>query len=260
MRTDLLATYVMGPVLALLPKRWRQRLPMIGNVRWERAGTLSGMLEMLASIVGLGYWYLSAMPEMFRIAFNAATTGNGGDSVTEFHIRGAAWILFTLQPLTWLLLYFFVEGAVRLCGAAFAENVVGTLPLAMVDYVLVRRVRKGEARPVENMAGGGETFVGSVREWMMVSRLPEMPDELRRTNEGAEELLEIWASRRKEEWVAPRVVRVDEVYYRLEESWVTSGERPFRYRLRRLAAGVPGRSVILYKSGSAGARGRTENG
>jgi len=47
-------------------------------------------------------------------------------------------------------------------------------------------------------------------------------------------------------------VRVDETYYRLEASSVEKGAaRPFRYRLRRLAAGVPGRGVLLYKSGEA---------
>jgi len=47
-------------------------------------------------------------------------------------------------------------------------------------------------------------------------------------------------------------VRVDETYYRLEASAVEKGAaRPFRYRLRRLEAGVPGRGVLLYKSSEA---------
>jgi len=67
-----------------------------------------------------------------------------------------------------------------------------------------------------------------------------------------EEYLKIRASRKKEEWVAPKVVRVDGVYYRLEEAGVRKGTRPFWYRLRRLTAGVPGRNVIFY--GTPGAR------
>jgi len=46
-------------------------------------------------------------------------------------------------------------------------------------------------------------------------------------------------------------VRVNEVYYRLEESTVEPGARPFRYHLRRLEAGVTGRNVVLYKSHDA---------
>ena len=82
----------------------------------------------------------------------------------------------------------------------------------------------------------------------MVRRLPVVEDELQRRREGEEEILEIFACRRKDGWIAPRVVKVDEAYYRLEENSTGSGERPFRYRLRRLAAGVPGRSVIIYKT------------
>ena len=48
--------------------------------------------------------------------------------------------------------------------------------------------------------------------------------------------------------------RLREVYYRLEESTIEPGARPFRYRLRRLEAGVTGRNVILYKSDDASVR------
>jgi hypothetical protein len=46
-------------------------------------------------------------------------------------------------------------------------------------------------------------------------------------------------------------VRVDDQYYRLEENSVENGPRPFRYRLRRLERGVPGRNVLLYKTEDA---------
>jgi hypothetical protein len=245
MGTEIFATYLLGPFLALLPRRWRAGLPNADRVNWERAGTLSGLLEMLAGIVGLGYAFLMVMPRLYEISFDAADKANA--DVSEYHVRGAAWILFMLQPVTWLLFYVFFEGAVRMCGAAFAENVVGTLPLAIVDLILSRGKWKGDGRVTE----GWDSFVASVREWMMVKRLPEVPDELQRVPDGEEEMLEIWASRRKQGWDAPLIVRVDELYYRLEETWVGGGPRPFRYRLRRLAAGVPGRRVIFYRSGNA---------
>jgi len=46
-------------------------------------------------------------------------------------------------------------------------------------------------------------------------------------------------------------VRVDDKYYRLEEFQRGKPPRPFVYVLRRLAAGVPGRNVLLYNSQSA---------
>jgi hypothetical protein len=242
MVNEFFATYVTGPFLALLPRRWRQRLPKAEAVDWERAAAISGILEMLLALVALGNWYLFVLPQMYGISFDAATRASSDDTITDYHVRGAAWILFMLQPLTWLLLYFFLEGAVRFCGGAFAENVLGTLPLAIVDRILFWRTYRDK----ERVAGEWKSYVGSVREWMMVARLPDVADESRYGPE--EEVLEIWASRRKDGWEAPRIVRVDETYYRLEEGFVESGERPFHYRLRKLAAGVMGRSVILYRS------------
>jgi hypothetical protein len=96
-----------------------------------------------------------------------------------------------------------------------------------------------------------QSFAGAVRERALFSRLKQVPDELHYATGQAQELLEIWASRRKDDWLAPKVVRVDDLYYRLEENSVESGPRPFRYRLRRLERGVPGRNVLLYKTEDA---------
>ena len=80
----------------------------------------------------------------------------------------------------------------------------------------------------------------------MIAHTPEVPDELRFQKSGGEETLEILSSRRKDEWTPPRVVRYQQSYNRLESSGTQSGPRPFRYTLRRLSTGVPGRSVLTY--------------
>jgi len=68
--------------------------------------------------------------------------------------------------------------------------------------------------------------------------------------------MEILASRRKPDWDPPRVVRVRESYYRLEACSKCAGPRPFRYTLRRLSSGVPGRKVLLYDPEQAVLAGR----
>ena len=80
----------------------------------------------------------------------------------------------------------------------------------------------------------------------MTARLSPVPDELCVVRNTSEEILEIRASRPKPDWTPPRVVRYEDRYYRLEESARGSGPRPFVYKLRRLAAGVPGRTVLTY--------------
>ncbi|MGB7436325.1 MAG: hypothetical protein WBR26_07055 [Candidatus Acidiferrum sp.] len=251
MWTDFFWTYLVGPLAALLPARWRSALPSLVHADWERAGTLSGILEMLAAIIGLGYWYMLEMTRRIDQIMNGTVHGKTPVGLTEHQVQGAALTIFYMGPLTWILFYFFFEGAFRLCGAAFTENVLGTLPLYLLERTVFLVRHRKQAKLGELVARNVLSFVASVREQWMVARLEEVPDELHYTTSGTEPMLEVWASRRKQEWVSPKIVRVDELYYRLEESWVEKGSRPFRYRLRQLEAGVPARNVILYKTEQA---------
>jgi hypothetical protein len=85
-----------------------------------------------------------------------------------------------------------------------------------------------------------------MRDKVVTARLSQVADEHCVIKSEAEEFLEIRACRAKLDWTPPRVVRYQDRYYRLEEFVRKSGARPFIYKLRRLAAGVPGRTVLLY--------------
>ena len=236
--------FVLGPVLALLPARWRRGLGVAREVDWTRAGTASGIYEAIAAIVLLGYWYMYEMGRMVGNGVDQAATGKLS-GVTDIEIGGAALTVFAMHPVTWFLFYLFLEGAVRLCSAAFTENVVGILPLSLLDRILFLVSHPSQTRA--GVAAGAGSFAGAIRERARIVGSRELPDALERRTSGTDEIVEIRASRRKTEWVAPKVVRMGEVYYRLEESWEGKGERPYCYRLRRLAAGVSGRRVILYE-------------
>ena len=73
-----------------------------------------------------------------------------------------------------------------------------------------------------------------------------MSDELCFRKSALENILEIRASRRKQDWTPPRIVRYQDSYYRLEADSIGPPPRPFLYTLRRLPVGVPGRTVLLY--------------
>ena len=161
-------------------------------------------------------------------------------------MAGSALTIFYMNFLTWLLLYFFFEGAVRLCGAAFTETVLGTLPLFAFERFVNLLRNRNEMRPGEVLIQNAKSCLESVREHLMVANLEQVPDTLHYSTSGPDQMLEIWASRRKLEWVPPRIVQVDESFYRLEELSVRKPPRPFHYRLRRLEAGVRGRSVLPY--------------
>lgn len=244
-------TYAVGPFAALLPTSWRKRLPGAPRLNWERAATISGFLEMLSAVVGLGSWYMFEMTRRMSQLTDAVTGGQITVGLTEHQVAGSALTIFYLNFLTWILFYFFFEGTVRLCGAAFTENVLGTLPLFLLERILFLVRNRVDIRPGEVIVRNAKSFLESIRENVMVARLEQLPDELHDLASGTDELIEIWASHRKQNWVPPAIVRLDESFYRLEECSVRRPPRPFHYRLRRLEAGVSGRNVLLYKTGSS---------
>jgi hypothetical protein len=117
-------TYVLGPVLALSPKRWRDALG-------SSVGARSRLLESASGIVALVDCYLYGMGKMVDAGVDSALHGDLG--VTDQQIGGASYVVLMTHPITWVLAFFAAEGVVRLCAAAFSESVVATLPLAMVD-------------------------------------------------------------------------------------------------------------------------------
>lgn len=238
----------MGPLLALLPESWRRTSLWCGRVQWERAGTLSGILEMAGAITAMGYWYMFEMTWRINQITELAESGKLGPEVEEHAVRGAALTLWYMSPLTWILFCFFAEGAVRMCAAAFTEKAFGSLPLWVVGKIFGAIWAPSDERVGTQLKEHAKSIAGTVRERVMVAGLKDVDDELRTQTDGAEEVLDIWASRRKEEWDPPKIVRVDDVFYRLEESRVGKGPRPFQYRLRRLSAGVMGRKVLQYRT------------
>jgi hypothetical protein len=187
-------------------------------------------------------------------AVSAGLVGKLGENVTVQEVGGVALTVWATHPLTWLLGYCMLEGVVRFCAAAFGEETLGTFPLALIDRIFFQPFRRHNPASVlatESAASNARSLADAVCERMLLARGTEQQDELRFRNEGADELLEIRASRRKQDWIPPRVVRYADAYYRLEASAMKSGPRPFLYTLRRLPAGVPGRSVLIYSPADA---------
>jgi hypothetical protein len=237
-------TYFFGPIFAIFPTPWRKALPFSKKVEWDKATVISGLIEAVLALVASMYWYYYDMSLWSGNAVGAALEGKMGPGVRPQDIGGVALIVWWMHPVTWLCGYLGLEGIIRLCTGAFGEHACGIFPLFLVDKILFSpfRRRKEGAGAVGNVS----SFAGAIHERVRTAGLAEVPDELLFTRDESGEILEICASRRKQDWTPPRTVRYLNDYYRLESDSSASGPRPFRYRLRRLAAGVPGRTVIFY--------------
>src|SRR5215470_326024 len=242
-------TFLLGPFLALLPKRWRQSLPTHKLIEWRTASMLSGFAEFLFGIAAMLYWYSYSVTTWVSRGLDAALAGKMGPEVNEQEIGFMAIFIFATHPLTWLIFYLAVEGSVRLVGAAFTENNLGTLPLFVADKIFLKltgRDGPGIAQTAGYTESNVSSYVGAIREKVRVSRTVIIPDELCVIREAADEFLEISACRSKPDWTPPRTVRYQDTFYRLEKASRGSEPRPFRYRLRRLSAGVMSRTVLVY--------------
>lgn len=240
--------YFLGPFLSLLPTRWRKALPFSEFVPWRSAAILSGLAESVIALVALMYWYWYSMSTSLSHLADLALAGKTATGTTDHHLAFAALLVWSTHPLTWGTSFFGIEGMVRLCGA-LTDTVLGVFPLYLVEKIYSKIFRSGEPEApyaVKFSQSHVTSYVGAIRDKVVTSRLSQVPDELCVAKHDSEEFLEIRASRPKPDWTPPRVVRYDDRYYRLEESSRSSGPRPFVYKLRRLAAGVPGRTVLIY--------------
>jgi hypothetical protein len=244
-RTVMLS-YTIGPLLAFLPKRWRESLPFHASMKLKHAMLLSGILECLIALTALVYWYSYSVTHWAADAVFSAI--QNGAEINPNAIGFAGLAVMFLHPLTWLIAYFGFEGIVRLC-AAFTDTTLGTLPLFLAYKAYLQFLRGGNPLSVgtdnssqSHLASG----IRAVRERALIAALPLVPDELHFVTRGSDEILEIRSCRAKPDWTPPRVMRHEDRYYQLEACSRGTAPRPFIYALRKLSAGVPGRTVLIY--------------
>ena len=235
-------------LLSPLPRRWRTGFGLGEAIPWGAAAMLSGLAESLVALLGLVYWYSQSVTTWAANALDSALRNGPERQVPGQAIGFSALVLWLLHPLTWCIGFFFLEGLVRLLAAVATDQVVATFPLVLADWgygKLTRRPLEGDAKHSPSAKEQVREFVATVKQGITALRSPRLPDEC--NVGGGDSFLEIHASRAKAEWIPPRVVRVGDFYFRLEGATKGKLPRPFIYHLKRLPAGVPGRTVIVYE-------------
>jgi hypothetical protein len=241
----------LGTILSLTPGRWRAALRLNAAIPWVPATVLSGFLQSVLAFFALVDWYSHSVTTWAANAFDSALRNGPERAVPGQAIGFSALVLWVIHPLTWLIGFFVIEGLLRLLAAAFTEQIFATAPLAFADWCygkVTGRPLEGDALYTPSVRAQFRSIVSAVKEKIIVARLPEIADELSEQSEDGEAFLEIHSSRAKAEWIPPRTVRIGDAYFRLEQLRQGHAPRPFVFRLRRMAAGAPGRTVIVYES------------
>jgi hypothetical protein len=201
--------YLLGPFLALLPRRWRKALPFYDAVPWRAAAILSGLAESVIALAALMSWYWYSVTSWVSRGLDTALSGKAPPGTTDHEIGYVALLLWATHPLTWTIALVGIEGMARLCGA-LTDTVLGIFPLYLADKIYSKIFRRGEpdlpGTPKFSQSHVS-SYVGTVREKVLTARLSRIPDELCIVKNSADEFLEIRAGRSKPEWDPPRVVR-----------------------------------------------------
>jgi len=222
-----LLTYLLGPILSLLPQGWRRNLFPNLEVEWGRATLLSGVLSGAGCLLGLIVWYLHAIQAATDVQIDATmqatkgVPGYGAGMVLGF----ASLVTFLLHPLTWVLAYFSVEGIYRAFAATIHGEAPGTGPLALVDWTARSMQRRAYER-----------------------RVPLVPDRVFEDALGKQWNLKVESCRPKPLWKYPKVIKYKESFYQVvgESTGGPTAARPHVYLLRAAAAGEAFRGLEIY--------------
>ena len=222
-------TYLVGPILAILPAPWRKTLLWAEDVNWSRAAAVSGLAEFVLALVGLMLWYSHVMTEWVSRGDGFAISGKMGPGAPPEQIGTMAIFIWATSPVTWLLAYSALEGVVRFCAGAVAGGAHGILPLFLIDKIAIAPFRPRNEKAADAPASARElvgSYAGAIREKVTTATHAELRDEIRSLKNESGEILEIYTSRKKPDWAPPRVVRYLDGYYRLEEGSNARGPRP----------------------------------
>lgn len=226
-------TSIVGPLLALLPKRWRNELFSNLEINWPRATAISGALEGAGGFLALIAWYLyfirKAAKQQAQTILEAMGKTDVPQDLTDvgasYSMGLASLVDLVMQPLTWVLAYCAVEGTLRAFAAVVNEESPGSGPLVLLE----RLIRGGRQRAWE-------------------ARVPLVADVV--TRGGAQDPwdLKVESCRPKSDWKFPKTIGYEDEFFQVAGEAAVGGTlaRPNVYLLRRVPTGEAHRGFEAY--------------
>ncbi len=199
--------------VSLLPQRYRGHYLADANIDVKRGAILSGAVQFVAC--GALIWALYpafSRQHIAELSASITASGHAGDKVVEgmsmFAYGPIMVVAYLVRPLTLVLLYFMLEGVVRLTAAVAADQVIPTLSLQLVAWAH----DLGKARYHEFELG------------------PRIADLIEPGVAGKYDLKVL--SCRPKDWNPLVTIRFQDQMYELQSQETGSSPRPFVYLLR----------------------------
>jgi hypothetical protein len=227
-----LANLVTGMFVSLFPTGLRVRWARASDANLRTATIVSGLAEAIVCLLINVIRYLNFLDWRVGTIGDAAIKRGAEDALgsiaVQFGSGYAAAVEYVFSPLCLLLTYFTVEGTVRTLAAMVQDEVVGTLPLHLLDLA-AERVKLARQ----------ERAMG-----------PRVIDRVERCR-GISYDLHVASCRPKAGWNEAATIEFEGEYYELYEQKTAGAPRRFVYLLRKISPGKVIRGLHHYQPDEA---------
>ena len=149
--------------VSLLPRRYRGHWLGDGNLDVRRGSVLSSVVQFAGCCAAMWALYPSFIQQRLAQASALAAASHPGDKfvegVTVFASGQFAALEYMFRPLTLVLLYFAIEGAVRIFSSVASDAILPTMPLQVFawayDYAAGRYQEARMGTRVADVVGPG---------------------------------------------------------------------------------------------------------
>ncbi|MGH9651309.1 MAG: hypothetical protein ACRD3I_12670, partial [Terriglobales bacterium] len=220
-------SFLLSIFLSFLPRRYRIRLSVYAGMDLRNGALVSGIIE---GFVCLGIFivrYLgfiqAKVGELGERAIAKGAEGVLAAPAVQYGMGYVSMVEYLLHPLTWLVIYFALEGTVRAVAAATTEETIGTLPLHVVAWA-------------------DEKF----GDWRMERALGPRVADIVESIYSPDYDLRIFTCRPKRNWDRMITVSYQGQFYEVLGQQDGKSPQPFVYRLRKSKPGRVVRAVHDY--------------
>lgn len=218
---------LLGIILSLLPKRYRDRLPASAQADLRQGALASGLAAAVGCFILLIFRYLDFL--QFRVGDLGQRAIDRGqevvltNEVAHFGMGTVALAEYLFQPLTVALIYFCLEGTVRFFAALITQEVTGTLPLYLLAWI---EDRFSQARAERKLG----------------PRMPDIIEEVYSNEYDAR----VFTCRRRRHWDRMFTLEWNGQFYEVVGEQPGKPPHHYIYRLKKSPKGRVVRSVRAY--------------
>ncbi len=219
---------LLGAFVSLLPSQLRSRFEVASTADLHRATMISGFLEAALGLLLFAGRYIYFIQYRVGTIADAAIKAKGGEdalgsNAVQFGMGYVSLVEYIFSPLSLLVSFMAIEGALRLLAAAFAGESPPILPL----YLAGCGYERIQAARAEHALG------------------PRVADEVHHVR-GTTYDLGIATCRPKTEWDQLATIEYEDKFYELHEKKRGARPRPFIYLLREIPRGKVIRGLHHY--------------